>query len=94
MIISNDLVINVESFLKCTLDCYLLKESRLCCDVLVLTEEEVTELIEAAFCDYIADYGIYIQRVYTKKANKEYLLIINIMALKSVIFIPNNFKKV
>lgn len=94
MIISDDLVINVESFLKCTLDCYLLKESRLCCDVLVLTEEEVAELIEAAFCDYIADYGIYIQRVYTKKPKKEYLLIINIMALKSVIFILNNFKKV
>ena len=70
MIISDDLVINVESFLKCTLDCYLLKESRLCCDVLVLTEEEVAELIEAAFCDYIADYGIYIQRVYPKKSEQ------------------------
>ena len=56
MIISDDLVINVESFLKC--------------DVLVLTEEEVAELIEAAFCDYIADYGIYIQRVYTKKSEQ------------------------
>jgi hypothetical protein len=36
----------------------------------MLTEEEVAELIEAAFCDYIADYGIYIQRVYTKKSEQ------------------------
>lgn len=90
MIIGNDIVLNVEDFLGAMINSYLLFAP-----YADLSYDEIAQLLEEYFCDYIAQYGIVILKLYTKKKpKKEYLLIINIMALKSVIFIPNNFKKV
>lgn len=89
MIIGNDIVLNVEDFLGAMINSYLLFAP-----YADLSYDEIAQLLEEYFCDYIAQYGIVILKLYTKKPKKEYLLIINIMALKSVIFIPNNFKKV
>lgn len=89
MIIGNDIVLNVEDFLGAMINSYLLFAP-----YADLSYDEIAQLLEEYFCDYIAQYGIVILKLYTKKPKKEYLLIINIMALKSVIFILNNFKKV
>lgn len=65
MIIGNDIVLNVEDFLGAMINSYLLFAP-----YADLSYDEIAQLLEEYFCDYIADYGIYIQRVYTKKSEQ------------------------
>ena len=53
MIIGNDIVLNVEDFLGAMINSYLLFAP-----YADLSYDEIAQLLEEYFCDYIAQYGI------------------------------------
>ena len=55
MIIGNDIVLNVEDFLGAMINSYLLFAP-----YADLSYDEIAQLLEEYFCDYIAQYGIVI----------------------------------
>ena len=65
MIIGNDIVLNVEDFLGAMINSYLLFAP-----YADLSYDEIAQLLEEYFCDYIAQYGIVILKLYTKKTEK------------------------
>ena len=56
MIIGNDIVLNVEDFLGAMINSYLLFAP-----YADLSYDEIAQLLEEYFCDYIAQYGIVIK---------------------------------
>lgn len=65
IIIGNDIVLNVEDFLGAMINSYLLFAP-----YADLSYDEIAQLLEEYFCDYIAQYGIVILKLYTKKTEK------------------------
>ena len=53
MIIGNDIVLNVEDFLGAMINSYLLFAP-----YADLSYDEIAQLLEEYFCDYIAQYGL------------------------------------